>query len=417
MKNSKKFIVLLLTIFLSILAVANYLFYLKLTETKNLSLKIVPEVNNSIEELIIFHSKNLHDAYYLKPKPSTDKNTEIFIQNIRKYNVLRNFTYLWNLSNSWISNQYIVSHKHEEIGNIFRALKFAPIIKADLDGRGSQLKFLLTLQGNQEVIFKPKWYEKERILKGPVYGGKDRHTSEIIAFYLSVILNLPFVPYCVERKISVRKNILPVASKRFLETTYTIENKTCVYGKCFYCFKKDAICTDQYDTLTGAVIFNIKNKLKLSKSPWMRTYKIGKLAEWEQNESYCKIVQKSVSKKHLLDMVDTAIFDFFIQNGDRHHYEIMDGKILLIDNGKGLGNPYEHHIDILAPLYQCCVLRKKTWRRLLTLNNDKISKYLRVMPDVTDFLSEEHLQAIDKRLLLIFGTIEYCVNKKKMLFI
>lgn len=70
---------------------------------------------------------------------------------------------------------------------------------------------------------------------------------------------------------------------------------------------------------------------------------------------FTRAIQSSVPKDRLLEMVDTAIFDFFIQNGDRHHYETLDGKILLIDNGKGLGNPYEHHIDILAPLYQCCV--------------------------------------------------------------
>lgn len=44
-----------------------------------------------------------------------------------------------------------------------------------------------------------------------------------------------------------------------------------------------------------------------------------------------------------------------MQNGDRHHYETLNDKVILLDNGKGLGNPYVHHIDILAPLYQCCV--------------------------------------------------------------
>lgn len=50
-----------------------------------------------------------------------------------------------------------------------------------------------------------------------------------------------------------------------------------------------------------------------------------------------------------------AIFDFFIQNGDRHHYEVFEDNIIYVDNGKGLGHPYTHHIDILAPLYQCCM--------------------------------------------------------------
>jgi glycosaminoglycan xylosylkinase len=40
----------------------------------------------------------------------------------------------------------------------------------------------------------------------------------------------------------------------------------------------------------------------------------------------------------LLDLVDAAIFDFLIDNGDRHHFEVIDNKsrptLLLLDNGK-----------------------------------------------------------------------------------
>lgn len=50
-----------------------------------------------------------------------------------------------------------------------------------------------------------------------------------------------------------------------------------------------------------------------------------------------------------------AIVDFLLQNGDRHHYETFEDRTILLDNGKGLGNPYVDHIDILAPFYQCCM--------------------------------------------------------------
>lgn len=60
-------------------------------------------------------------------------------------------------------------------------------------------------------------------------------------------------------------------------------------------------------------------------------------------------------KNELLDLIDASIFDFLIQNGDRHHYETIRKKVVLLDNGKGLGNPLLHHLDILAPLYQCCL--------------------------------------------------------------
>lgn len=62
-----------------------------------------------------------------------------------------------------------------------------------------------------------------------------------------------------------------------------------------------------------------------------------------------------MSLDRLLNIIDVAIFDFLIQNGDRHHYEIYKNKIVLLDNGKGLGNSEVDELDILAPLYQCCV--------------------------------------------------------------
>lgn len=71
-------------------------------------------------------------------------------------------------------------------------------------------------------------------------------------------------------------------------------------------------------------------------------------------------IYSSQSSSRLLDLIDTAIFDFLMDNGDRHHYELpqhsfYNPAVLLIDNGKSLGNPDEDHLDILAPLYQCCM--------------------------------------------------------------
>ena len=53
-------------------------------------------------------------------------------------------------------------------------------------------------------------------------------------------------------------------------------------------------------------------------------------------------------------MIDVSIFDFLLQNGDRHHYEVLFHKLIYLDNGKGLRDPNNDYLDILAPLYQCC---------------------------------------------------------------
>jgi hypothetical protein len=45
------------------------------------------------------------------------------------------------------------------------------------------------------------------------------------------------------------------------------------------------------------------------------------------------------SGPRLLDLIDAAIFDFLIDNGDRHHYDVFENvtnsMVLLLDNGKG----------------------------------------------------------------------------------
>ena len=69
----------------------------------------------------------------------------------------------------------------------------------------------------------------------------------------------------------------------------------------------------------------------------------------------------------LLDLMDTAIFDFIIGNADRHHYEVFEGQpdsmVLLLDNAKSFGNPELDDMSILAPIQQCCLLRKTTFER------------------------------------------------------
>lgn len=62
------------------------------------------------------------------------------------------------------------------------------------------------------------------------------------------------------------------------------------------------------------------------------------LFRWEKNESYCERVIHSSQAPRLLHLVDAAVFDFLMQNGDRHHYARVaganDSPVVLIDNGK-----------------------------------------------------------------------------------
>jgi len=75
------------------------------------------------------------------------------------------------------------------------------------------------------------------------------------------------------------------------------------------------------------------------------------------------------------------------------------------------GNPNRDHIDILAPLYQCCVLREKTYSTLLALRGNKLSELMRRAQEnshISPLLAEGHLAAMDRRLTLIFAAIQVC---------
>lgn len=99
------------------------------------------------------------------------------------------------------------------------------------------------------------------------------------------------------------------------------------------------------DVVEAAVILWLPDSVKLKsyRSPWQRTYKKDKQAPWETDDSFCTKLQNQsrtyrLPNRRLLDLIDASVFDFLISNGDRHHYEVVDGlrdaAVLLLDNGK-----------------------------------------------------------------------------------
>lgn len=80
-----------------------------------------------------------------------------------------------------------------------------PLLAAVNAHKGTQLKLNVLVEGNQTMFLKPSWYQRDRIIDGPVYSGKDRHNSEIVAFYLGALLNFRWTPISVGRKISLKE--------------------------------------------------------------------------------------------------------------------------------------------------------------------------------------------------------------------
>lgn len=306
------------------------------------------------------------------------------------------------------------------VGEIIKVIQLVDILKVDISPKGTQLKLEMLLAGNQTVVFKPKWYARDTIITGSVYSGKDRFNSEILAFYLGAILQFNWTPIAVGRKFNV-KDIYRLSGARLKKTFVNNATSYCFYGVCHYCDRDNLVCGHQEHNyeLEGVLLLVIPGKFSKKRSPWQRTYKDGRQAEWETNPDYCsRDVVTQLPMEQLLDLIDGAIFDFLIQNGDRHHYETRSGRLLLMDNGKGFGNPHKDFLDILAPLYQCCIVRSSTYQRLLLFTGGKLTEAIQELSNkdpVHPIITNAHYKAIERRLLLLFSAIDYCQKKKGML--
>lgn len=103
------------------------------------------------------------------------------------------------------------------------ALQEAKILAATNSRKGTQLKLNLLLEGNQTVYFKPAWYDRTTVIEGTVYSGKDRHTAEIVGFYLGALLDFRSTPIVAGRKINL-KDVWNLADSA-LQTSMTIKRK------------------------------------------------------------------------------------------------------------------------------------------------------------------------------------------------
>ncbi|EHA97999.1 Collagen alpha-1(XII) chain [Heterocephalus glaber] len=81
--------------------------------------------------------------------------------------------------------------------------------------------------------------------------------------------------------------------------------------------------------------------------------------------------------------------------------------LILLDNAKSFGNPSLDERGILAPLYQCCVIRVSTWNRLNYLKNGVLKsalKFAMAHDPISPVVSNPHLDTMDQQLLSVLAT-------------
>lgn len=400
------------SLFLLVLVGLNILFFYTLNTPGKKSPKFnIPNIKLDLTSSVF---KEIYDYLNYLPSQYKNKNPKFGLTQKRilnSFNISKNVNpeKIWDQTEKWNSEYSLFPHENGTAGKLLHAIQTSSIALVDNAPKGTQLKLLLLLEGKRKLYFKPKRYNLEHIISGNIYSGYDRHNSEVFAYYLAMVLNFRWIAPSVIRHVHLHNDIVPVATVGLKRTMIKHESGTmCIYGKCFYCRTNETVCPDNNGVIEGAAILYLDRQFKVQKSPWRRSYTTKKM-EWEMDNEFCKKAKGIISTKRLLNLIDVAIFDFLIQNGDRHRFEVYKDQILLLDNGKGLGNPMVDELDILAPLYQCCMLTPSTWQNLEIISGGSLTDTIKLLAAIQgqNLATEEHFKAVERRLLKVYATVQY----------
>ncbi|KAL4717970.1 hypothetical protein ACJJTC_013009 [Scirpophaga incertulas] len=329
----------------------------------------------------------------------------------------------------------ITQHELYEEGDILveavlKDMATFPVIHAEQKEGGTQLKLIIDYPNGVQALFKPMRFARDvQTLPNHFYfSDYERHNAEIAAFHLDRILGFRRAMPVVGRILNMTTEIYDVTEGDILKTFFVSPaNNFCFHGKCsYYCDTGHAICGNP-DMLEGSFAAFLPSadlaERKVWRHPWRRSYHKRRKAQWELQSDYCDTVRTTGpydSGRRLLDLMDMSIFDFLTGNMDRHHYETfkMFGNetfTLHLDQGRAFGKANHDELSILAPLLQCCLVRHTTLQTLLKFHNGiPLSKYLRESmkaDPISPILWEPHLEALDRRIVIILDAIRKCVEK------
>ncbi|XP_053577283.1 extracellular serine/threonine protein kinase FAM20C [Bombina bombina] len=315
---------------------------------------------------------------------------------------------------------------------LLKELSIQRILNSVQKPGGTQLKLLMTFPNYGQGLFKPMKQSRDQETPADFFYFSDfeRHNAEIAAFHLDRILDYRRIPPVVGRVLNITKEVRDITTDKKLAKTFYISpaNNVCFYGVCsYYCSTEHALC-GKPDQLEGSIAAFLPDtalaKRRSWRSPWRRSYHKSKKADWELNPKYCDSVKETPPYSEgtrLVDLIDLCILDFFMGNQDRHHYETFEkfGNqtfLLHLDNGRGFGRHSYDDLSILAPLQQCCRIKKSTLQRLQLLSTDpyRLSDVMResLSSDaLSPILSEPHLTALDRRLATTLDVVRQCLKK------
>ncbi|XP_052765521.1 extracellular serine/threonine protein CG31145-like isoform X2 [Mya arenaria] len=315
-----------------------------------------------------------------------------------------------------------------------------PIKETDENDGGTQLKLNIRFSNGGRAVMKFMRYprEKEASENHYIFDDTERHVAEIAAFQLDKVLGFYRVPPTVGRRLNITSEIQPIAPDSLFRTMFwSPAGNKCFFGKCdYYCNSAHAFCGNPEMIEASVMSYLPSRNIALRKSwyqPWRRSYSASpwslsrkfRKAYWELHDDLCETVRYEEpfnNGKILLDMIDSHTFDFLQGNKDRHSFSTFKewGNYsfpIMYDNGRGFGRQTYDAMSILAPLRQCCLIRKSTLLKYIRLYEgpERLSEVMEeaLRPDpVAPVLIQGHLNALDRRLIKILQIVAKCVEEK-----
>jgi len=368
-----------------------------------------------------------YNKSWKKIYPETSKNPSI-ADIIDLSN--KEITSVWDKFQSGISKEEMYPDKSEAVAEALKAMRTLPIAGISQKEGGTQLKLIIEFEDGGQALFKPMRFPRtqETLPNHFYFTDFERHNAEVAAFHLDHILGFRRAIPVTGRTLNITRDIYALAEGDLLKTFFiSPAGNLCFHGKCsYYCDTSHAICGNP-DMLEGSFAAFLPSKSvaprKTWRHPWRRSYHKRRKAKWETDPDYCDVVknvQPYNKGRRIFDVIDLAIFDFLMGNMDRHHYETFklfgnNTFAIHLDHGRAFGRANHDEISILAPLYQCCMVRFSTVSKLLSFHSGpvQLSAALNaslVTDPITPVLTDPHLLALDRRVSLVLQTVRECIS-------
>jgi len=337
---------------------------------------------------------------------------------------------VWDRFQYGISKEEMYPDQASTVSALLDTMRTLPVIGISQKEGGTQLKLIIEYEDGGQALFKPMRFPRtqETLPNHFYFTDYERHHAEVAAFHLDQLLGFRRAVPVTGRLLNITRDIYALAEGDLLKTFFiSPAGNLCFHGKCsYYCDTSHAICGNP-DMLEGSFAAFLPAKSvaprKTWRHPWRRSYHKRRKAKWETDPDYCEVV-KDVHPynggRRLLDVIDLCIFDFLMGNMDRHHYETFklfgnDTFPVHLDHGRAFGRSGHDEMSILAPLYQCCVIRQSTISMLLSYHSGPVSlsaalnRSLSSDP-ISPVLTSQHLEAVDRRVGLVLQVVRECLD-------